>query len=328
MTYDKKVVLVTWCAGFIWSNLCDELVKLWRTVVGVDSFLTGHKKNMEKLLDDPNFVFVEADIREKDAMEDIIKKYNIQYISHQAARASVPKSVEDPLLTNDINVNGTLNLLRLAKEYQIKKFVCAISSSVYGNTPTLPKVETMPYRPESPYAISKVTKEMYCKVFYTLYGVPTIWLRYFNVYGPRQDPNGAYAAVVPRWIDAALHGTDLPLNGEGKQTRDFTYIHDVVDVNIKALTCENTDARGKWYNIAYGDSISIQELGEIIIDTTKADSKIVKAPERQGDIQDSFGDISLARDLLWYEPQTSIYQGIEKTITWYEHHQNYFSNDT
>ena len=314
----KKIALVTGCAGFIGSNLCEALVDRGWNVVGLDNLMTGYRKNVEHLEKGDSFTFIEGDIRNIETLRHVFQEYGITHVAHQAARGSVPKSVEDPVLTNDINVTGTLNLLWVAKEFSAQKFVCAISSSVYGNTPTLPKVETMPYNALSPYAITKATKEMYCKVFYELYGLPTVGLRYFNVYGRRQDPNGDYAAVIPRWITKAFANEDLPINGDGKQTRDFTYIDDVVEANILALETENTEAFGKGMNIGYSGRIDITTLAENILSLTHSEARIVYSPARKGDIQDSYADIGLAKNLLGYDPQISIEEGIKKTIDWYE----------
>jgi UDP-N-acetylglucosamine 4-epimerase len=312
-----KTILITGCAGFIGSNLAEELLKRGDKIIGFDNLMTGHKKNIEKLEKYENFEFVWGDIRDLNSLNVIIKKYQITHISHQAARGSVPKSVENPILTHDINITGTLNILWSAKENNIGKVVCAISSSVYGNTPILPKIEDMNYNPLSPYAVTKSTCEMYCKVFYEIYGLKTIGLRYFNVYGKRQDPNGDYAAVIPKWIKSAKNNKELLLNGEGNQTRDFTFIEDIVQLNIKALDSQNSEAYGKGFNGAYGHQISIKELAEIIIKVTKSTSKILTVPERKGDIQDSFADINLAKDLLGYKPQFSMEKGLDKTIKWY-----------
>lgn len=314
----EKTVLVTGCAGFIGSNLSEALVEKGFQVVGLDNLMTGYRKNIAHLEEKENFTFLEGDIRDRAFLETIFDEHQITHVSHQAARGSVPKSVEDPILSNDINVTGTLNLLWIAKEHQVERFVCAISSSVYGDTPTLPKVETMPYNALSPYAITKATKEMYCKAFYTLYGLPTIGLRYFNVYGRRQDPNGDYAAVIPRWITKALRNEDLPINGDGKQTRDFTYIDDVVEANILALETPNTEAFGKGMNIGYSGRENITELAQSILKLTNADAKIVYSPARKGDIRDSFADITLAETILNYKPQVSLTEGIQKTIAWYQ----------
>lgn len=313
-----KTVLVTGCAGFIGSNLSEALVEAGWRVVGLDNLSTGYRKNIEALEEKENFTFIEGDIRERDFIETLFRDHNITHVAHQAARGSVPKSVEDPILSNEINVTGTLNLLWIAKEHQVEKFVCAISSAVYGNTPTLPKVETMPYNALSPYAITKVAKEMYCKVFYELYGLPTIGLRYFNVYGRRQDPNGDYAAVIPCWVTKALKNEDLPINGDGNQTRDFTYIDDVVNANILALECKNPEALGRGFNIGYSGRIDIKTLAESILQATNSQGKTIFAPPRKGDIQDSYADITLAKDILGYNPSTNIQDGLEKTMTWYK----------
>jgi UDP-N-acetylglucosamine/UDP-N-acetylgalactosamine 4-epimerase len=314
----KRTVLVTGCAGFIGSNLCEALVLRDWNVVGLDNLMTGYRKNIEHLEARENFTFIEGDIRNIETIRNIFQEHNVTHVAHQAARGSVPKSVEDPILSNDINVSGTLNVLWVAKEFAADKFVCAISSSVYGNTPTLPKVETMPYNALSPYAITKATKEMYCKAFFELYGLPTIGLRYFNVYGRRQDPNGDYAAVIPRWITKAFANEDLPINGDGKQTRDFTYIDDVVEANILALETENTEAFGKGMNIGYSGRIDITTLAENILKITKSQGSIVYGPDRKGDIQDSYANIDLAKSLLGYNPQIGIEEGIQKTIDWYK----------
>ena len=313
----KKRILVTGCAGFIGSNLCEELVDKNWNVVGVDNMMSGYRKNIEHLEEKENFEFIWADVRDYKAIDLIIKENKITHIAHQAARGSVPKSVEDPILTHEINTNGTLNVFWAAVQNDVEKVVCAISSSVYGDTPTLPKVETMPYAPLSPYAITKVAKEMYCNAFFNQYGLKTVGLRYFNVYGRRQDPNGDYAAVIPRWITKAFNDEDLPINGDGKQTRDFTYIDDVIQANIKALECENSEAFGRGFNIGYSDKANIKELAENIIRATKSNSKIIHREPRKGDIQDSYADISLAKKLLDYSPDTNLQKGLKKTIAWY-----------
>ncbi|MFZ5982148.1 MAG: SDR family oxidoreductase [Patescibacteria group bacterium] len=318
----SKNVLVTGAAGFIGSNLCEELVKRDWNVIGLDNLMAGYRKNIEHLEKEKNFRFIWADIRNYADVEKIIRENKITHVAHQAARGSVPKSVEDPILTNDINIGGTLNVLWAAHKNGVTKFVSAISSSVYGDTPTLPKVETMPYAPLSPYALTKVAKEMYCEMFWKLYGLKTIGLRYFNVYGRRQDPNGDYAAVIPRWITKALQGGNLPINGDGKQTRDFTYIDDVVSANILALECRNKKAFGRGFNIGYSDRNDIKTLAETIIKITRSKAKVVYGPPRKGDIQDSYADITLAKELLGYAPKTSLSQGIQKTLSWYRKNFN------
>ena len=320
-----KNILITWVAWFIASNLAEELVKQWWNVVWIDNLMTWYKKNIQELLNKPNFKFIWQDVRDYKWLEQIIKENNIEYISHQAARWSVPKSVENPILSNDININWTLNILDIAKNNLVKKVVVAISSSVYGDTPELPKKESMPYNPLSPYATTKVAKEIYLKNFWELYKLPTIWLRYFNVYGKRQDPQWDYAAVIPRWIYKALNNEDLPLNWEWNQTRDFTYIKDVVQANTKALETENKEAFWKWYNICYGQQISIKELWEKIIKATNSKSKLVKAPARKWDIQDSYWDWSLANKMFAYKPEYDMETWFEETVSWYKENKNYFN---
>lgn len=318
-------VLLTGVAGFIGSNIAEKLLALGHTVLGIDNLSTGHLKNLETFKDHSNFTFYKEDICDREFLEGFFRDEWFTHVCHQAARGSVPKSVEDPLLSHDVNVTGTINILWYAHKYGIKRAVCAISSAIYGDTPVLPKVETMSYNPISPYAVNKVADEMYCKVFYDVYGLETIWLRYFNVYGKRQDPNGAYAAIIPRWIHKALSGDNLELNGEWKQTRDFTYIDDVVEANILALTTMNADAFGKGMNICFRERTSIASLGETILHAVWSHAKLVPAPARKGDIQDSLWDYTLATQLIWYKPQTSIEKWIQEAINWYKSYPDYFS---
>lgn len=321
------VVLVTGCAGFIGSNIVEKLLVLGHKVIGIDNLMTWFYKNIAPFENNSNFIFYKEDIRNISFLEFIFQKENITHVCHQAARGSVPKSIEDPILTNDINITGTLNILWISHKHNVKKCVCAISSSVYGDTPELPKIESMPYNPISPYALTKVTNEMYCKLFYEIYGLPTIWLRYFNVYWKRQDPNGSYAAIVPRWIQKSLNNENLELNWEWLQTRDFTYIDDVVDANILALFTENEDAYWKGMNICYNERIAIKELWNVILKTTKSSGILTHANVRKWDIQDSLGDFSLAHTLIWYTPKTDISVWIRHTLDWYKNNNNYFTTD-
>jgi UDP-glucose 4-epimerase len=272
--------------------------------------------NLEGVKDHPDFTFIQGTILEPAHLAKVIGEFEIDGISHQAARPSVSRSVEDPLATNEANVTGTLNVLKVASDCGVRKVVVAISSSVYGDTPELPKKESMPYNPQSPYAVSKVAKELYLKVFHEVYGLDTVGLRYFNVYGRRQDPNSDYAAVVPKFVTAALKGEDLSIEGDGKQTRDFTYIDDVVDANLAGF--ENPKAAGRSFNIAYGQRISILELAEKIIAITGSSSKIIFKPKRKGDIRHSLADISYARGFLEYEPGFDLERGLTETISWYK----------
>lgn len=319
-------ILVTWCAWFIWSNIVEKLINDWENVIWLDNLEYWHYKNISEFENNMNFKFIKWDIRDFDFIDKLLKDEKITHICHQAARWSVPKSIDNPILTNDINVNWTLNLLWAANINKVEKFVCAISSSIYWNTPSLPKIETMEYNPISPYAITKVTKELYCKLFYSIYWLKTIWLRYFNVYWKKQDPNWPYAAIVPRWISNAYKNENLPLNWEWNQTRDFTYIDDVVEANILSLKCDNIDAFWKWYNICYWEQISIKKLWEVIINKTNSKWVLVKVPARKWDINDSLWSLELAHNLLWYSPKIDIEKWIEKTLDWYKNNIHYFEN--
>ncbi len=309
-------VLITGGAGFIGSNLAERLIGDGHRVIVFDDLSTGRMENLEAVKDHPEFTFVHGTILKPVHLAEVIQAYQIESISHQAARPSVSRSVEDPLATNEANVTGTLNVLKAASDAGIRKVVVAISSSVYGDTPQLPKKESMPYNPQSPYAVSKVAKELYLKVFHEVYGLDTVGLRYFNVYGRRQDPQSDYAAVVPKFVTAALKGEDLSVEGDGKQTRDFTYIDDVVDANLAGF--EHPKAAGGSFNIAYGQRISILELAEMIIALTGSNSKIVFKEKRKGDIRHSLADISYAGEYLGYRPKYDLEKGLAETIGWYE----------
>lgn len=321
---DSKKILITGCAWFIGSNIVEKLLHLDYIVVGLDNLEYGYHKNIAEFELHPNFTFVKWDIRDKEFLEDLFRKEEFTHVCHQAARWSVPKSIVDPILTNEENITGTLNLLWIAHTYHIEKFVCAISSSVYGDTPVLPKVESMPYNPISPYALTKVAKEMYCKLFYETYGLPTVGLRYFNVYGKKQDPQWAYAAVIPRWIKNAHDNIPLELNGDGMQTRDFTYIDDVVDANILALFTENTEAFWKGFNICFGQRTYIRDLAQTILTLTDSHATTQQVEWRRGDIQDSLWDYTLASTLFGYAPKIDMQTGIGKTIAWYRENKDYF----
>lgn len=307
-------LLVTGCAGFIGSNIVGRLLSDGHFVVGVDNFDTGYKENIEEFFENENFKFIEGDIRDLDLLDAVIKDYKIKQISHQAARGSVPKSVEAPVKTNSINIDGTLNVLFAAKENNVEKVVVAISSSIYGDTPDLPKKESMPYNPKSPYAITKVAKDLYCRNFYELYGLKTIGLRYFNVYGYKQDPSGPYAAVIPKFILSALRNKPIEIYGDGNQTRDFTFVKDVVDANILAL---EKNVGGISVNIAYGNSITINQLAEKIKKLTNSKSKIIHTAIRKGDIRHSLADITLAKKYLGYNPKFNLDEGLKETVDWF-----------
>jgi UDP-N-acetylglucosamine 4-epimerase len=306
--------LVTGAAGFIGSNLVETLLNLGYRVRGLDNFITGKRENIELFRDNSLFEFIEGDIRDFDTC--IAACEGIDYVLHQAALGSVPRSIEMPLLYEKININGTLNMMEAARQKHVKKFVYASSSSVYGDDPNLPKKEGIEGNLLSPYALTKRTDEEYGKLYTKLYGLDTYGLRYFNVFGKRQDPNGPYAAVIPKFIKQLLHGEIPTINGDGKQSRDFTYIENVIEANLKACLAPH-EAAGEVYNIAYGGR---EYLIDIYYTLTKALNKNVEpnfGPERKGDIKHSNADISKAKQLLGYEPEYNFERGLNETIRWY-----------
>ncbi len=311
-------VLVTGGAGFIGSNISEALLLRGYRVVVLDDLSTGKMENVLEIQESDNMKFIHGSILDGGLLRSIIKSENISLISHQAAVPSVSKSVKDPIKTIDVNITGTTNLFHIAAEYGCKRIVFASSSSVYGDTPELPKRETMPLNPKSPYAVSKASKEMLASVFSSLYGLQIVGLRYFNVYGRRQNPASDYAAVIPRFITKALQNEPLPIEGDGQQTRDFSYIDDVVSANINALTLEQVS--GRIFNIAYGQRISVLDLAKLIQKETASNSEIIYRPKRSGDVRDSLADVDLARKHLAYDPQYPINRGLVETISWYRDH--------
>ena len=306
--------LVTGAAGFIGSNLVETLLNLGYRVRGLDNFITGKRENIELFRDNSLFEFIEGDIRDFDTC--IAACEGIDYVLHQAALGSVPRSIEMPLLYEKININGTLNMMEAARQKHVKKFVYASSSSVYGDEPNLPKKEGIEGNLLSPYALTKRTDEEYGKLYTKLYGLDTYGLRYFNVFGKRQDPNGPYAAVIPKFIKQLLHGEIPTINGDGKQSRDFTYIENDIEANHKACLAPH-EAADEVYNIAYGGR---EYLIDIYYTLTKALNKNVEpnfGPERKGDIKHSNADISKAKQLLGYEPEYNFERGLNETIRWY-----------
>jgi UDP-N-acetylglucosamine/UDP-N-acetylgalactosamine 4-epimerase len=320
--------LITGAAGFIGSNLVQQLLNLNQEVVGFDNFATGYQANLNDALNEVdvklrnNFTFIEADIRDLDSCRTAMR--NVNFVLHQAALGSVPRSIEIPAVTNAVNVDGFLNMLIAAKDAGVKSFVYASSSSVYGDSPTLPKLETHTGNPLSPYAVSKYTNELYAKSFANCYGLKTIGLRYFNVFGARQDPNGAYAAVIPKWVDALLNAEDVCINGDGTTTRDFCYIDNVVQANILSALADNSDAFGEAYNIAYGSRIDLNQLFEYIKNTLGLDADIKPRYKdfRAGDIKHSLADISKARTLLGYSPDYNVKDGLNLAVDWYKDNLN------
>ena len=302
---EGKRVCVTGGAGFIGSNLAEVLAKK-NDVVVIDNLLTGHRSNLDNI----ECKFIEGSINDLDKLREALT--GADYVLHQAALPSVPRSVEDPMPSNLNNVEGTLNVLMMARKCNVKKVVSASSSSVYGDTPIMPKVETMMLNPQSPYAVTKMAAEQYCRVFWKNYRLPTAALRYFNVFGPRQDPNSQYAPVIPKFIQLAKEGKKVIVYGDGEQTRDFTFVKDVVQANLKAAV--DSVSNGEVFNIARQDRISLNDLATMIFGQLGKKVQIDYQPERAGDIKHSLADIVKARTLLGYKPEYTIEQGIELTI--------------
>lgn len=307
--------LVTGGAGFIGSNISERLIKDGHKVVVLDNFSTGLRTNIKELHKlDGDFTLVEGDLRDQNTCRDACK--NIDYVLHQGALGSVPRSVEHPINTNDNNVNGTLNILLTARDLGVKRVVFASSSSVYGSNPALPKVETMIPNPISPYAASKNICEMYARIFGELYGLESIALRYFNVFGRRQDPNSAYAAVIPIFVKQLLSNEIPTIHGDGEQSRDFSYIDNVIQANLDACAAPS-EACGQVYNIAFGDRITLNSLYTKICQLLNKNVAANYTEPRKGDVKHSLADISKARSLLGYNPQFDVFKGLEEAIDWY-----------
>jgi len=302
-------IVITGGAGFIGSNLAEELSKETDTeIIIVDDLATGKTENFKKF--NQNIKFVRGSITDLDLLKMIFE--DVDYVFHQAAIPSVPRSIKDPIAANNANINGTLNVLVAAKDSSVKKVIYASSSSVYGDTPELPKREDMRANPKSPYAVTKLMGEYYCDVFNEVYGLNTVSLRYFNVYGPRQDPYSDYAAVIPRFINMVSENKPPVIYGDGEQTRDFTFVKDVVRANILAA---KSDAKGV-YNIANGNRISINKLAEMIMKLMGKNLTPIHDAPREGDVKHSLGDISRAKKGLGYEPRYSLEEGLRETIEW------------
>ncbi|RSK31187.1 SDR family oxidoreductase [Hymenobacter metallilatus] len=317
---DNLSFLVTGGAGFIGSNLVEYLLKYGAKEVRVlDNFSNGFRKNVALFEGNPALRVIEGDIRDRQTCIDACK--GIDVVLHQAALGSVPRSINDPITSNDVNVGGFVNMLVGAKEAGVKRFVYAASSSTYGDHKALPKVEDRIGKPLSPYAVTKYANELYADVFGKTYGMEIIGLRYFNIFGPRQDPNGAYAAVIPLFIDAVLEGRPPRMNGDGGQTRDFTFVENCVQANIKAALVQNPEAVNQVYNVAVADRTSLNDLFNILKAEAGSDITPEYGPDRAGDIRDSLADISKAQNLLGYQPQIRIQEGLQKTLAWFKENQ-------
>lgn len=309
--------LITGGAGFIGSNLVEYLLYYGAKKVRVlDNLSNGHKKNIQEFLNHPAFEFIEGDIRDYDTCTSAME--GIDFVSHQAALGSVPRSIKDPITSNHVNVSGFLNVLDVAKNNNIQRLVYAASSSTYGDSKALPKVEENIGKPLSPYAVTKYVNELYGDVYSNVYGFHTIGLRYFNVFGPKQDPNGAYAAVIPLFMDAMIDKVAPTINGDGTQTRDFTFVDNAVQANIKAMLDTKELNTHEVCNIAFGERTSLLQLWDMI---QQADGSKLEAnfgPNRAGDIKDSLADISKAKNLLGYNPEFSMSEGLYQTYNWFK----------
>ena len=314
---EGSVFLVTGGAGFIGSNLCEALLEMGYQVRCLDNLSTGKKENVEPFLDHPRYTFLEKDIRDLDSCMEACR--GADYVLHQAAWGSVPRSIEMPLFYEETNIRGTLNMMEAARQSGVKKFVYASSSSVYGDHPVLPKVEGQEGNLLSPYALTKRVDEEYGKLYKKLYGLDTYGMRYFNVFGRRQDPDGAYAAVIPRFIRQLMHGEVPTINGDGQQSRDFTYIDNVIEANLKACLAPS-EAAGEAFNIAYGGREYLIDIYHYLCKALKKDVEPEFGPDRAGDIKHYNADIGKARKLLGYNPEYSFETGIELAIGWYREH--------
>jgi len=319
-----KTVLVTGGAGFIGSNLCETLLTNNIKTVCLDNFSTGKHENIKAFLENKNFTLIEGDIRNIDDCHKACE--GVDYILHEAALGSVPRSINDPITTNDVNVSGFLNMLVAARDAKVKRFVYAASSSTYGDHEALPKVESVIGKPLSPYAITKYVNELYADIFQKAYGLDTIGLRYFNVFGRRQDPNGAYAAVIPLFVKQFINHESPMINGDGSYSRDFTYIDNVVQMNLLSITTDNKKALNTVYNVAYGDRTTLLELTSLLkehlsqFDDSIKNIEIKHRDNRVGDIPHSLASVDKAKNLLNYNPKYNINDGIKEAVNWYWKH--------
>lgn len=314
-------IVITGGAGFIGSNLCEYFLSKGNQVVCLDNFATGHRYNIEHLLLNPNFILIEGDIRNLADCNNAVQ--GADYVLHQAALGSVPRSLNDPITSNDVNVSGFLNMLVASRDAKVKRFVFAASSSTYGDSKALPKVEEIIGKPLSPYAITKYVNELYAEIFSASYGLETIGLRYFNVFGRKQDPNGAYAAVIPKFVMQLMAHESPVINGDGTFSRDFTYIDNVIQMNELALFSDNKEAINTVYNTAFGEQTTLNEMVTLLkqylseYDSKIADIPIIYGTNRAGDIPHSLASINKAKQLLNYQPQFSFKAGLKEAAKWY-----------
>jgi UDP-N-acetylglucosamine/UDP-N-acetylgalactosamine 4-epimerase len=314
-------ILISGGAGFIGSNLCEYFLSKDYKVVCLDNFSTGHRYNLTSFGNNPNFSLIEGDIRDLSDCQKAVE--GVDYVLHQAALGSVPRSINDPITTNAVNVSGFLNMLIASRDAKVKRFVYAASSSTYGDSEGLPKVEEVIGKPLSPYAITKYVNELYAEIFSKTYGIETVGLRYFNVFGRKQDPNGAYAAVIPKFVQQFMSYESPVINGDGLHSRDFTYIDNVIQMNELAMTTTNSEAINTVYNTAFGDRTTLTQLTHFLkeylttFDAKIADVEVLHGPNRAGDIPHSLASIEKAKRLLGYNPQFSIQEGLKEAVAWY-----------
>lgn len=319
----SNTILITGGAGFIGSNLCSYFLQKGHTVICLDNFATGHRHNILPFLSEPNFTLIEGDIRDLSICQKAVT--GVDYVLHQAALGSVPRSIKDPITSNEVNVSGFLNMLIAARDAGVKRFIYAASSSTYGDSESLPKVEEVIGKPLSPYAITKYVNELYAEIFGRTYGLETIGLRYFNVFGRRQDPNGAYAAVIPKFVMQLMKHESPVINGDGLYSRDFTYIDNVVQMNELAMLTTNSKAVNTVYNTAYGDRTTLNQMVHLLkeylseFDASIAEIPVIHGPNRVGDIPHSLASIEKAKHLLGYEPKFAFAQGLKEAVNWYWH---------
>lgn len=314
-------ILVTGAAGFIGSNLCEALIGYGAEVVALDNLATGHKKNLSEIIDHPKFTFIEGDIRNIESCNEACK--GVDYVLHQAALGSVPRSINDPITSNEVNVSGFLNMLVASKDANVKRFIYAASSSTYGDSKSMPKIEENIGKPLSPYAITKYVNELYAENFKKTYDLDTIGLRYFNVFGRKQDPNGAYAAVIPKFVMQFMNYESPVINGDGSFSRDFTYIDNVIQMNLCAILSHNEEAYNTVYNTAFGERTTLVELTSLLKEYLSEYDKKIKdiaiefGPERKGDVPHSLASIDKAKSLLNYAPKYDIKSGLKEAVDWY-----------